>query len=190
VGTLAEVARRDNANLQRLLSEVDEALLGAAVRRITGARHRLLLGRGVSQVMSEMLAYQLTQAGFACIMMGPAEFATQVANLGSKDLLIVFSFTPYSRETVDAAAFAKECGIPVLAFSDHVGAPLGAYAEHLLPVACENLLYSHSLTSFAVLSHALATAAAALDRGGTIKRLKAADNVARPLFVAERGEKP
>ena len=62
-GTLAEVARRDGENLQRLIQAVDHDTLQAATRMLEEAHHRVILGRGVSHVMSLVLAFYLTQAG-------------------------------------------------------------------------------------------------------------------------------
>lgn len=183
LGALAEVARRDGEGLTRLVQAVDPAALEAASRLLVGADHRVILGRGVGHVMGTILAFHLTQAGVPCIAAIPSDFSNQVANLGPRDLLMVVSFAPYSRETVDAAAFAKQNGIPVLAFSDRRDAPLAPHADLLLPVPSENLLFSFSLTSFAALSHAFAIVLAARDQHGTLKRLQAADRVGRPLVV-------
>ena len=182
-GTLAEVTRRDGENLRRLLQMVDQATLAAATRMLEDAHHRVILGRGVSHVMSLILGFYLTQAGLPSIAAIPSDFSNQVANLGAKDLLVVLSFFPYSREAVDTAVFAKESGIPVLAFSDRADSPLKPYADILIPVPSEDLLFSCSITTFAALAHAFAIVVASSDQAGTLKRLKAADKVAQPLLV-------
>jgi DNA-binding MurR/RpiR family transcriptional regulator len=147
------------------------------------AHHRVILGRGVSHVMSLIMGFYLTQAGLPCIAALPSDFSNQVANLGPQDLLVVLSFAPYSRETVDAAHFAKASGIPVIAFSDRLDSPLKPHSDLLIPVPSEDLLFSCSLTTFAALAHAFAIVVAAQDHAGTLKRLKAADQVAQPLLV-------
>jgi DNA-binding MurR/RpiR family transcriptional regulator len=182
-GTLGEVLRRDSEELARLIDVVDHAMLESASRLLVDADHRLILGRGAGHVMGLIFAYHLTQAGVPCIAALPSDFSNQVANLGSRDLLVAMSFSPYSRETVDAAAFAKQNGIKVLAFSDHKDSPLAAHADILVPVPSENLLFSFSLTAFAAVSHAFAIVLAARDQAGTLKRLQAANGVAQPLFV-------
>ena len=182
-GALGEVVRRDGEELTRLMQAVDHPMLEAATRLLVGADHRVILGRGLGHVMGTIFAFHLTQAGVPCIAAIPSDFSNQVANLGPQDLLVVLSFAPYSRETVDAAVFAKQNGIPVLAFSDRMDSPLAGHADILLPVPSENLLFSFSLTSFAALSHAFAIVLAARDQQGTLKRLQAADRVAKPLFV-------
>jgi DNA-binding MurR/RpiR family transcriptional regulator len=182
-GTLGEVVRRDGEGLQQLLRAVDHAMLESASRLLVGADHRVILGRGLGNLMGSILAWHLTQAGVPCIAAIPSDFANQVANLGPRDLLVVLSFAPYSRETVDSAAFAKSNGVPVLAFSDRRDSPLSPHADILLPVPSQDLLFSFSLTSFSALSHAFAIVLAARDQQGTLKRLQAADRVAKPLFV-------
>ena len=182
-GTLAEVVRRDGENLGRLIQMVDQPTLESAARMLVQAHHRVILGRGVSHVMSLIMGFYFTQAGLPCIAAIPSDFSNQVANLGPEDLLVVLSFAPYSRETVDAALFAKESGIPVLAFSDRVDSPLKPHSDILIPVPSEDLLFSCSITSFAALAHAFAIVLAAQDHLGTLKRLKAANKVAQPLLV-------
>ena len=180
---LTEVARRDQENLNRLLQTLDHPTLETATQLLIRSRHRVLLGRGVSHVMCQVLAFNLTQAGLPCIAAIPSDFSNQVANLVEGDLLVVVSCAPFSRETVDAAAFAKRSGIPVLAFTDRPDSPLSSVSTISIVLPKEDFLFSFGLATFAVLSHALAIAVASKDSTGTARRLKAADEVAQPLFV-------
>ncbi|WP_243334767.1 MurR/RpiR family transcriptional regulator [Mesoterricola sediminis] len=183
--TLLEVARRDVANIEQMVHGVNEALLQEVVRSLKSARHRVAVGRGVSAIMAGQLAYLLTQAGLPTVEGSPADFAAQASNLDAGDLLIAFSFHPYSTETLDAAAYARKKGIRILAFTDKLGAPIARLADATLPVAGENLLYSHSLAAFSVLSHGIATALAASEREEAIRRVREADRVAKPQFVKD-----
>lgn len=189
-GLLPEVARRDAVNTQMMLQEVDQALLAEAVRRLASAHQRLALGRGPAQIMCEMLAYQIAQAGLLCHVGGPAEYSTHIDSLGPKDLLIAISLTPYSRETINAASAARESGLPILGFTDRRDSPLARYTDTLLLVPCENLLYTHSFASFAVLSHTIATALAAQDRQGTLRRVRAWERHSRTMFMDDREVSP
>ncbi len=182
-GTLAEVVQRDSQHLHRMIQVVDHAKLQRAAEILLQTRHRLILGRGVSHVMGLILAFYLTQAGVPCSAALPSDFSNQAANLDAQDLLVAITFHPYSRETVDAAIFAKQNGVTVLGISDRPDSPLADYSDILIPVPSENLLFSFSLTSFAALAHAFAIVLAAQDQSGVLKRLKAADKVAQPLFV-------
>ena len=84
---LGEVVRRDRENLSRLVQTLDHSTLDSATQLLTRARHRVLLGRGVSNLMCQVLAFNLTQAGLPCIAASPSDFSNQVANLGAGDLL-------------------------------------------------------------------------------------------------------
>ena len=177
---LVEVARRDVQNIERVLQNISERLLEDLVQRLRQARHRLVLGRGISEIMAHHLAYILTFAGLPCISANPADFATQVGTLGPKDLLLLFSLPPYSRSTVDAAAYARKRKVPVIAFTDRLDAPLARPADLVIPVTGENLLFTHSLAAYAVLAHAIGTAVAGQDRESAIRRLREAAQVDAP----------
>ena len=180
---LAEVARRDAENLDRLMKTVEKPTLEAATQLLTRAQHRVLVGRGVSHLMCQIMAFNLTQAGLPCIAALPSDFSYQIANLGGRDLLVVIAFAPFARETVAAAAFAKSQGIPVLAITDRRDSPLVKSASQSVVLPSESFLFSFGLSTFSVLSHAFAVAVAAMDPAGTVKRLKAADEVGQQLYV-------
>lgn len=181
--TLVEVARRDIQNIEQMVASVNESMLEQAVEHLAKARHRLILGDGVSSIMAKHLAFLLSMAGFPCLEGSPLDFAYQTANLGPDDLLLALSLPPYSRETLDAAAFAHRRGIPVIAFTDRLRSPLARHADLVLPIQGENLLYSHSIATLSVLAHGIATALAAKDREGSLRKLREADRVARPKFT-------
>ncbi len=183
--TLVEVARRDIRNIELLVQAVNEELLQSAAQMLKKSRLRLVIGDGVSALMSRQLAYLLINTGVPTLEGSPADFATQVGNLDSRDLLIAISITPYTRETLDAAAYARKRGIPVLAFTDGVHSPLAKIANATLPIPGKNLLFSHSLAAFGVLVHALATSIAREDPQSSLKKLHEVERVARPKFTKD-----
>jgi DNA-binding MurR/RpiR family transcriptional regulator len=183
--TLVEVARRDIRNIELVVRAVDEKLLNNAVKRLLGSHTRLVIGDGVSALMARQLAYLLVNTGLPMMEGSPADFASQVGTLNSRDLLIAISITPYTRETLDAAAYARKRNIPVLAFTDKLQSPLAKIANLTLPIPGENLLFSHSLAAFGVLAHALATAIASQDPQDSLRKLREVERVARPKFADE-----
>jgi len=183
--TLVEVARRDVRNIELVVNAVNEKLLQGVVERIKESRMRLALGDGVSALMSRHLAYLLINAGLPVLEGNPSDFATQVGNLDSRDLLIAFSIAPYSRETLDAAAYAKKRGVPVVAFTDRLNSPLAKSALFTLAIPGENLLFSHSLAAFGVLAHAIATLIASQDAKAALRRMREVERVASFKFADE-----
>jgi DNA-binding MurR/RpiR family transcriptional regulator len=175
--TLLEVARRDVRNIEILLQAVNEELLQKVVKQLKASRIRLAIGDGVSALMTRQLAYLLINIDLPVMEGNPAEFATQVGLLGPKDLLIAISITPYSQETLDAAAYARKRGIPVLVITDSITSPLARVATLLLPIPGENLLYTHSLTTFNVLAHAIATSIASQAPQRALNKLREVERV-------------
>ena len=180
--TLVEIARRDITNIERTVGQVNERMLEAAVDRLLKSRHRVMVGRGISQHMAQLLGYLLTLVGLPSISGEASDLSLQVVNLGPTDLLVAFSFHPYSKETLEAVAFARERKVPVMAFTDRMEAPLVVLSDLTLLVPGENLMYSHSMAAFAVLANALATALAARDRAKALQRLRSAERVATSEF--------
>ena len=183
--TLLEVVRRDLRNLETLVQAVDENLLQRVVKQVRDSRIRLVIGDGVSALMARQLAYLLINTGLPVMEGNPADFATQVGLLDTKDLLIAISITPYTQETLDAAAYARKRGIPVLAFTDSLNSPLAKSATLALPIPGENLLYSHSVTTFGVLAHAIATSIASQTPQQTLSKLREVERVARQKFAKD-----
>ena len=84
-------------------------------------------------------------------------FPEQIILMSPKDLLIIFSFPPYSRQTVEAAKQAKELGVPIISFTDKKTAPIVEYCEHYLIAKTDNILFTNSLGAISVLMNALVT---------------------------------
>ena len=183
--TLLEVVRRDIRNLETLVQAVDENLLQRVVKQVRDSRIRLIIGDGVSALMARQLAYLLINTGLPVMEGNPADFATQVGLLDTKDLLVAISITPYTQETLDAAAYARKRGIPVLAFTDSLNSPLAKSATLALPIPGENLLFSHSVTAFGVLAHAIATSIASQTPQKTLSKLREVERVARQKFAKD-----
>jgi DNA-binding MurR/RpiR family transcriptional regulator len=183
--TLEEVLRRDIANMELTFRQVESRSLEEAVKALAKARHRVILGRGISCHMAGVLAYLLTQVGLTSVADQSVDFATQVSQLSAKDLLVAFSFHPYSRETLDAVTYARKRHVPILGFTDRPDAPLAKLADWAFPLYGENLLYSHSLAGFMLMANSLAVLAASKDAAKNLRRLKETERISQPLYLSE-----
>jgi DNA-binding MurR/RpiR family transcriptional regulator len=181
--TLLEVARRDVRNIETLLQAVNEGLLQRVVKQLKTSRFRLAIGDGVSALMTRQIAYLLINIGLPVLEGNPADFATQVGLLSPKDLLVAISISPYSQETLDATAYARKRGIPVLVFTDSLNSPLARLANLVLLIPGENLLFSHSVTAFGVLAHAIATTIASQAPQQALSKMREAERVAHRKFA-------
>jgi DNA-binding MurR/RpiR family transcriptional regulator len=61
----------------------------------------------------------------------------------NKDHAVIFiALSPYTKLTVDAAAYAHEKGVPIILITDQLSCPISTYANHILPVKSSKVQYS------------------------------------------------
>jgi DNA-binding MurR/RpiR family transcriptional regulator len=129
------------------------------VTHLREAENIYCLGLGISRYLAEIMAYQLMlYLKKATAMSGDTlSFTEQTILLTPKDLLITFSFPPYSRQTVEAAELAQQLDIPVVSFTDKKTAPIVEFSQHVLIAKTDNILFTNSLGAISMLMNALVT---------------------------------
>ncbi len=134
------------AALSETMKANPNALLDAAVARISAANRIMILGVGGSALVAQDLSFKLAKFGKSVIAGGDSHI--QLANLASfgvGDLLISISYSGTTREVQVAVEHALAQGIPVV----HIG----AYHQTPRPdvvlqcVADENVVRSSSIAS-------------------------------------------
>lgn len=157
--TLTSVANIDIANINETLKIVERENFQRAVELINAARRVYTAGLGISFLLGEILAYQLNQIGVlaSAFRQGSADFLEQALFLNKTDMLAVFSFMPYSRETLNLAQYASEKHIPVLAITNRYASPITFFSTVSIAVKSENMLFTNSFAAISVLINALST---------------------------------
>lgn len=160
-----------NANFVKLLAEeavnninttmhlLDRKQYDRAVRIIKESNHVYTLGLGISTYLGQIASYLFNRVSIKADAMpsGGLSFAEQIINLDRRDVLFAFSFPPYSPETVEAAAYASERKIKVIAVTDRVTADIVPHVDAYLQVAVETKSVSNCITAVLVLISALAS---------------------------------
>jgi len=174
------VANQDIKNINETLHLINNQDFKKAVRLIKDADRVYTSGLGISFLLSRMLSYQLMQVGIdACPYKHDyTTFLEQALLLKNNDLVIVFSFPPYSKETIDLAKFAYERGNKVIAISNKPAAPATFHAEMSLIVKSENLIYTNSIAAITVLINAITTECALQDKQKAKHMLKDLEKIA------------
>lgn len=177
---LTEVANLDIKNINDTLNLIERKSFNYVIDRILSADRVLTGGLGISYLLAEILAYQLTQVGVDSSPLKHTHtlFHEHVLFLNSKDLLILFSFPPYSKETVDLARFAEERKIDVIAITNKPASPITFYTKANLIVESSNMLFTNSFAAISVLINAIATSCAVKDKVRAKKVLKESEKIA------------
>ncbi len=156
---LTEVANLDIKNINDTLHLIDRENVNKIVSTVLSANKVYTAGLGISYLLAEILAYQLMQVGVDASVLKHTSilFHEQILFLNKNDLLISFSFPPYSKETIDAAKFAKDRGIKVVSFTNKDASPVTFYSEFYLTIKSDNMLFTNSFAAISVMINAIAT---------------------------------
>jgi DNA-binding MurR/RpiR family transcriptional regulator len=171
---LTSVANLETKNINDTLHIIERENFDKAVELILTSKRVYTAGLGISYLLAEILAYQLTQVGIDASVFKHTHtiFQEQVLFLNSSNLIIAFSLPPYSKETVDAAKFASEKNIKVISITNKEASPITFFSKVSLVVNSENMLFTNSFAAISVIINAIATACALKNKGKAKKFLK------------------
>lgn len=171
--TLQAVARNVINNIQNTVNGIEPELFSQVVNRIIKARKIYCLGLELSSHLARLLTFHLRLYTYDAyhLSLDFLHFREQIALLTPDDLLIVFSFSPYSRETIEAIEAAKAANVPSIAFTDKRTAPAAPLATHSIIIKTDNILFSNSIGAVVVVFNAIMTELNFRDRKRTLKAL-------------------
>ena len=127
--------------------------LVAAARTLASARRIYCLGLRSSHSVAWHLHYVLTLVSDRSVHIDgiAATGADALARATSRDVLLVASVMPYTRQTIELAEYAVEQGITVVAITDSEVAPLAQIAQHTVIVPTDSPSFFHAMSpAFAV----------------------------------------
>jgi DNA-binding MurR/RpiR family transcriptional regulator len=172
--TLTLVAHQDIRNINQTVNQLDREAFEDVVKMIVRAPHVYTVGLGISSLMAQTLAYSLNQVAVnsTALVHDCETFVEQLPFVAPSDLMIAFSFPPYSRETVELAKAAAARRIRVVGITDKLTAPIGFHCVKVLPIRSQNRLFTNSFSAISVVINALATKVALRNRSRAVKALK------------------
>lgn len=178
---LAAVAALEQHNIQRTLDMVDRGAFETVATMLFRADHIFTFGLGISAHLADLASYLFTEHGlrsscFATRFTSPRE---QLVALRATDLVFVFSFPPYSRQTLDVLREARERGVKTVAVTDRPSAPAAAIADQALPVSSHGMMFTNATAAVNVLLNALLVQIAFRHRGDTVEALSRINRILR-----------
>lgn len=164
--TLAKVVEIEMQNISDTLEHFDRVVFEDVVAMLLRAKNIFTMGTGISSLLSQILAYELGQVAMNArsISSGPTRFVELLALATKGDVVVGFSFPPYSRETIEAAAFARKQGASVVAFTDTLTSPITFHAKRVFVVRSKNMLYTNSTSAILIMMNAVVTELALKNR--------------------------
>jgi len=172
--TIYEVAQQEVKNINQTMESLSLESFNAIIDLFQKSNCIYTYGHGISALMSQVLAYSLNQVSVQARSMVSSHlsFEEQVMFLGPKDTLVLFSFPPYSKSTLDAARLAAEKGAKVVAITDARSAPIVPLTNINLFVQSENMLFTNSFAAISVTINAITTELSVRNKEKTLKFIK------------------
>jgi len=157
--SLVRVAEQDIKNINKLLNSIDEDTFTKVIEEIENAKRVFTFGLGISSIFSRMFAYLLNQVEKEAHSLdeGDAPVEEKITSIDKNDILVVSSFPPYSRYTLEIANLARDLGIKIIGITDNKFAPISNFSNLVLVVPSENILYTNSVSAFSVLINSIVT---------------------------------
>ncbi|MBI9060214.1 MAG: MurR/RpiR family transcriptional regulator [Labilibaculum sp.] len=165
------VANQEIKNISETVNLIDRKNFDKSIKIILQSKRVYTIGLGISYMLAEILAYQLSQVANSAsnITHSHSSFLEQLLYVNSDDILIALSFPPYSVETIDVARSAQKKKIKVIAITNKTSAPISRFSDVQLIVQSENLVFNNSFAAISVLINTIATECALQNRTNTNK---------------------
>ena len=168
---LTLVANQEIKNITETVNLIDRENFDRSIKMIIDSKRVFTVGLGISYLLAEILAYQLSQVANSTsnLSHSHSSFLEQLLYINNDDLLIALSFPPYSMETIEAAKYAKQKKIKVIVITNKTSAPISRFSDVQLIVESENMLFTNAFSAISVLINAIATECAMQNRVNTNK---------------------
>lgn len=159
---LATVAANDERNLARTYARIDEATWGRAVDLLADAPVVHVIGLRKCFSVAYLLTYllHLVRRSVRQLTSASGLLVDELRDLTPGELFVAIAIHPYTADTVRALAHARRQGLNTIVLTDNPASPLVAHADVVFYVETSGVTILRSLTAFASVVQALATAVA------------------------------
>ncbi|MGN0577540.1 MAG: MurR/RpiR family transcriptional regulator [Ruminiclostridium sp.] len=147
---LKNVLSQDMERIRTTLENVSEEDFQKAIDVIFNARSIYIFGAMSSNILARFLDNYLHLAFNNVVNVQPINTSgilQQLIHLGKDDVFISISFPRYSKNALNATAYAKKCGANIISITDSPASPLAEYADELLLAKSDMVSYADSLVA-------------------------------------------
>lgn len=179
--SLVAVARLEQHNIKRLLESVDKRAFRDVAAALFKADHVFTVGFGISAYHADFASYLFTEHGLRSTCL-PTRFTSpreQLIVLRPSDLVVAFSFPPYSKQTLEILEESRQRGFPTVVVTDRATAPGAAIADYALVVSSHRMTFTNATAAVHVLLNALVVEIAERHRGETVDAISRINEILR-----------
>ncbi|APH59442.1 MurR/RpiR family transcriptional regulator [Granulibacter bethesdensis] len=165
---LVEFVNASSLSLNHLLSAINRQTFEAAVDLINSADTIYVSGFRRSFPVAAYFSYSLQQGGKRTVLVDGVGGLSlmQIGQIGSKDLIIGISFTPYAQETIELLQRAAKAGAASLVITDTTVSPVTRSATCAIQIRNVEARGFRTMSASMCVAQALAVAHAFRDEAG------------------------
>lgn len=158
---------------QRLAAPQSVARLTAAAQRLASGKRIFCVGQRSSYPVAYLFHYVRALIGDASVLVDGAGGigVDALRTIGSDDVVLAVSVSPYTRLTVDAVRFARARRSQVVAVTDSTVSPLARVADEVILVGTETPSFFHTMAPAFAAVECLAALVAARKGPGALSAL-------------------
>ena len=155
---LDSVAALEIRNIDKTVEATDRETFHRVAEALFSSQFTYTFGMGVSAHLAELAAYTLTQIGLRATCLSPRFTSPreQLVAVKPGDVVVVFSFPPYSRQSLHLISDADDKGALTVAICDRLTAPAAGLARWAFAVKSDNVMFTNAVAAVTVLFNALA----------------------------------
>lgn len=154
---LSKVLKSDINNIKSTLDELNEKAFEEASTRILKSRKIYILGMRSSFTVAQYLSFYLNVIldNVQLIRIDMGDPYQQIVRMNDEDILIVFSFPRYSKQSYEVAKYAKSKGAYIVSITDSSFAPVAPLSNNILLVKSNMASFVDSLVAAMSIANAL-----------------------------------
>lgn len=154
---LNKVLKSDIDNIKTTSEDLDEKAFEEASNRILKSRKIYILGMRSSFTVAQYLAFYLNVIldNVQLIRIDMGDPYQQIVRMNEDDILIVFSFPRYSKQSHQVAKYAKSKGAYIVSITDSSFAPVAPLSDNILLVKSNMASFVDSLVAPMSVANAL-----------------------------------
>lgn len=160
---LASVLTSDIEKIRLTLENIDRTEFEDVINSIINAKKIYILGVRSSSALASFLGFYFNLI-FDNVRLvhttSVSEIFEQILRVNKDDVVIGISFPRYSKRTIQALQYAKNCNSTVIAITDSILAPVAQYSTHILTAKSDMVSFVDSLVAPLSLINALIVAIA------------------------------
>lgn len=146
---MADLCKREQANIQESFERFNANDLQEAVRLIRCAKDLHTLSWGISGHLAEMFAVRTRLLGMRCTIIKRhlGTLIEETAHLHGGDVVVLFEFPPYSREVMETMQILFQRKVKIILVTDSERSPAIPYSTIWFTCVTDTLFFGNSFVA-------------------------------------------